>query len=63
MLVKDLSFWPRWQALICTDHISGFMWTGKSSSLVTTLSNRTPALWLLVGGIMKHQDDGRVEYR
>jgi hypothetical protein len=50
MLVKDLSFWPRWQALICTDRISGFMGTGKSSSPVTTLSNRTPcfvvACWM-----------------
>jgi hypothetical protein len=33
------SFWPRWQALTCTGHMSGFMGPNKLSSLVTTLLN------------------------
>jgi hypothetical protein len=37
--LRIMSFWPRWQALICTDHISGFMGPGKHSSPATTLSN------------------------
>jgi hypothetical protein len=38
---------PGGQAFICTDRMSGFMAPHKSSSLVTTLSNR---ISLLQGG-------------
>jgi hypothetical protein len=54
-------FWPRWQALIYTDHLSGFIGPGKPSSSVTTLLNRScPALRWFSRGRMRHQDDGRV---
>jgi hypothetical protein len=43
--LRTVSFWPRWQALICTGRILGFMGPSKPSSLVTTLSNRTSLLW------------------
>jgi hypothetical protein len=48
--LRIASFWPRWQALIYTDHLSGFMGCGRPSSLVTTLSNRTSLLW---GGLLE----------
>jgi hypothetical protein len=48
--LRATSFWPRWPALICTDHMLGFMGPAKSSSPVTTLSNRTS---LLHGGLLE----------
>jgi hypothetical protein len=48
--LRTASIWPRWQALICTDHMSGFMGPDKPSSPVTTLSNRTS---LLRGGLLE----------
>jgi hypothetical protein len=35
--IKDRAVWPRWQALICNDHLSGFMGLNKPSSPGTTL--------------------------
>jgi hypothetical protein len=43
-------FWPRWQALTCTDRESGFMRPDKPSSQVTTLLNRPS---LLQGGLVE----------
>jgi hypothetical protein len=43
--LRTASFWPRWQALICTGRMSGFMGPDKPSSLVTTSSNHTSLLW------------------
>jgi hypothetical protein len=48
--LRATSFWPRWQALISTDHWLGFMGPGKPSSLVTTLLNRPS---LLQGGLLE----------
>jgi hypothetical protein len=42
--LRTASFWPRWQALTCTNHMSGFIGLDKSSSLVTTVSNHTSLL-------------------
>jgi hypothetical protein len=42
--LRTASFWPRWQALICTGHLSSFMGPGKPTIPVTTLSNRTSLL-------------------
>jgi hypothetical protein len=42
--LRTTSFWPRWQAMICTDCMLGFMRPDKTSSPVTTLSNRTSLL-------------------
>jgi hypothetical protein len=41
-VLRTMLFWPRWQALICTGHMLGFMGPDKPSSPVTTLSNCTP---------------------
>jgi hypothetical protein len=48
--LRTVSFWSRWQALICTDHLSSFTGSDKPSSLVTTLSNRPS---LLRGGLLE----------
>jgi hypothetical protein len=48
--LRTVLFWPRWQALICTDHLSGFMGADKPSSPVTTLSNHPS---LLSGGLLE----------
>jgi hypothetical protein len=48
--LRTASFWPRWQALICTDHLLGFMGPSKPSSPVTTLSNHPS---LLKGGLLE----------
>jgi hypothetical protein len=46
--------------LICTDHMSGFMKPGKSSSLVTTLSNHTLCFKVVCWRENEvTQDDGR----
>jgi hypothetical protein len=42
--LRTMSFWPRGQALICTDRMSGFMGPDKPSSPVTTSLNRTSLL-------------------
>jgi hypothetical protein len=42
--LRTALFWPRWQALICTDCMSGFMGPDKPSSPVTTSSNCTSLL-------------------
>jgi hypothetical protein len=42
--LRTVSFWPRWQALICTGRMSGFMGPSKPSSPVNTSSNRTSLL-------------------
>jgi hypothetical protein len=48
--LSTVSFGPWWQALICTDYMSGFMKPDKPSSPVTTLLNRKS---LLHGGLLK----------
>jgi hypothetical protein len=48
--LRTASFLPRWQALICTNHLSGFMGLDKPSSPVTTLSKRPS---LLQGGSLE----------
>jgi hypothetical protein len=59
-----VSFWPPWQALICTGLLSGFMGPCKPTSLVTTLSNHSrPTSRWFSGGRMRHQDDGQAGYR
>jgi hypothetical protein len=45
--LRTTLFWPRWQALMCTESMSCFVGPGKPSSLVTTLLNRAS---LLQGG-------------
>jgi hypothetical protein len=50
--LRTTSFWLRWQVLIRTDHISGFMGLGTPSSPVTTLSNHTS---LFRGGLLEGQ--------
>jgi hypothetical protein len=41
--IKVRSFWSRWQALICTGCMAGFLGLGKPSSPVTTSPNCTPS--------------------
>jgi hypothetical protein len=48
--LRTMSFWPQWQALICTDHLPGFIGLDKPSSPVTTLSNHPS---LLQGGLLE----------
>jgi hypothetical protein len=48
--LRIVSFWPRWQILICIGCMSGFMGPDKPSSLRTTLSNRPS---LLRGGLLE----------
>jgi hypothetical protein len=42
--LRTVLLWSRWQALICTGHMSGFIGHGKPSSPGTTLSNRPSLL-------------------
>jgi hypothetical protein len=42
--LRTISFWPRYQALICTDRMLDFIGPGKPSSLVTTLLNHPSLL-------------------
>jgi hypothetical protein len=51
--LRTTLFWPRWQDLICTDPMLGFMGPNEPSSPVTTLSNRTPALRWFARGRMR----------
>jgi hypothetical protein len=48
--LRTMSFWPQWQALICTDRMPGFMRANKPSNPVTTLPNH---LTLLRGGLLE----------
>jgi hypothetical protein len=48
--LRTASFWSRWEALICTDRMSGLMGPDKLSSLLTTLSNHTS---LFQGGLVE----------
>jgi hypothetical protein len=48
--LRTVSFWPRWQVLICTNHLSGFMGPSKPSSPIPTLSNRPSLFW---GGLLE----------
>jgi hypothetical protein len=62
--LKTASFWPQWQALICTGRTSGFMGSDKPSSLVTTLSNHTPYFEVVCWRDNEAaQNDDRVGYR
>jgi hypothetical protein len=48
--LRTTLFWPRWQSLICTDHVSGFMGPAKPHSPVTNLLNHPS---LLRGGLLE----------
>jgi hypothetical protein len=60
--LRTVLFWPRWQGLICTDSISGFMRPGKPSSFCNYfVESHLPASRWLVGERMRQprQRSGR----
>jgi hypothetical protein len=52
--LRTAPFWPRWQALICTDHMSDFMGPDKPSSFCNYfVESYFPASRWFVGGTMR----------